>query len=895
MTVTEGRKRESRVNLEEWESCDSSFVPQEKRTKAPAYLYNTEVSMFKILLPIKSFSLVATKFSNKFKCHHDSNKKLLPRDGSRSNADINTYTFICGCGTANFLLQFRHYADAVEMMGEKKHFVYQVFVKKEKLQDAVSHFNQYLESFETKNLLQNVDGKINIMTATELTKRGRLQITRKVERKGKRGRSAKKQRVEKNANAMKTKLTQLLYSHHHIEKCLEIPLLNSSVDIVHKKNMSSEKSRYTESTMFTPTNKKIQFVVDGQQLSVQNFCNGALTSQYPIYVIDTPESIGMKINLFPSTVKLRKVSGRNIRTTSTSDYISKIAKLVGNSTEVTIINVPDQQEVEGWTFGDLANYFNNKARTQVVNQVSFEFSDTLLAKYVAAPELVQEMDWIINAWPPQYQHPRYSNSISKSTKVKTRKKTIYYPLIQYYCVTSSAGAYMDFHIDIGGTSFWYHLVSGRKQFVLIEPTKENLLQYEKWIHSDTKTIIFLPYLIKDKSTIIHMVLNENETLFVPSGWIHAVYTPKDSVAFGGNYLQGYSTEMQIRINEMETRSFVAEKFRCPYFNISHVFAINMYIHKLQLLIASRNNNNIISIQELLHLPCLVEYIVCEYNVVLKSKINKACTDVCRAKYISVFEEPNFEDAIEFIVQDQNCITLKECLMKLYYALAELYKHNIHQDCYRKTTVSGSSNFPLQSIQIMRGEVALENTTILSDIDETGTLVTNKTFSTPRTTASQRFSYKCVIPELEIRISVEDRNIVKNLLDDARDKFNKMFRCVNNVGEIKKKLRQRRKKKEHSQVNYCSCGNMDVIFFQFIHHEDNDKLIDVNGKLVYLFHVYSSKERLLLVSQHFTRIVDQTMPSVGEATAEGANTITEVTTNESMPTNGGLQNNIAAMH
>ena len=114
--------------------------------------------------------------------------------------------------------------------------------------------------------------------------------------------------------------------------------------------------------------------------------------------------------------------------------------------------------------------------------------------------------------------------------------------------------------------------------------------------------------------------------------------------------------------------------------------------------------------------------------------------------------------------------------------------------YRKTTVSGSTNFPLQSIQIMRGEVALENTTILSDIDETGTLVTNKTFSTLRTTASQRFSYKCVIPELKIRISGEDRNIVKNLLDDARDKFNQMFRCVNNFGEIKKNYGNDVKKK-----------------------------------------------------------------------------------------------------
>ncbi len=43
------------------------------------------------------------------------------------------------------------------------------------------------------------------------------------------------------------------------------------------------------------------------------------------------------------------------------------------------------------------------------------------------------------------------------------------------------GSYTDFHIDFGGTSVWYHVVKGEKQFFLIPPTPENLAAYE--VHS----------------------------------------------------------------------------------------------------------------------------------------------------------------------------------------------------------------------------------------------------------------------------------------------------------------------------------------------------------------------------------------------------------------------------
>ena len=42
-------------------------------------------------------------------------------------------------------------------------------------------------------------------------------------------------------------------------------------------------------------------------------------------------------------------------------------------------------------------------------------------------------------------------------------------------------------------------------------------------------------------------LNEGDTLIIPSGWIHAVYTPVDSMVFGGNFLTMSHVPSQLRI------------------------------------------------------------------------------------------------------------------------------------------------------------------------------------------------------------------------------------------------------------------------------------------------------------------------------------------------------------
>ena len=42
------------------------------------------------------------------------------------------------------------------------------------------------------------------------------------------------------------------------------------------------------------------------------------------------------------------------------------------------------------------------------------------------------------------------------------------------------------------------------------------------------------------------------------GWIHAVYTPVDSLVFGGNFLHSYSINMQLNVWSVEAKTHVSQ-------------------------------------------------------------------------------------------------------------------------------------------------------------------------------------------------------------------------------------------------------------------------------------------------------------------------------------------------
>lgn len=79
-------------------------------------------------------------------------------------------------------------------------------------------------------------------------------------------------------------------------------------------------------------------------------------------------------------------------------------------------------------------------------------------------------------------------------------------------------------VDFGGTSVWYHILKGSKVFWLIPPTEKNLQLYEKWVLSGKQSDVFFGDTVEKCARVY---LTSGNTFFIPTGWIHAVYTPTD--------------------------------------------------------------------------------------------------------------------------------------------------------------------------------------------------------------------------------------------------------------------------------------------------------------------------------------------------------------------------------
>ena len=50
--------------------------------------------------------------------------------------------------------------------------------------------------------------------------------------------------------------------------------------------------------------------------------------------------------------------------------------------------------------------------------------------------------------------------------------------------------------------------------------------------------------------------------YLVTGWIHAVYTSKDSLVFGGNFLHNFNMVNQLRVSAVEDRTHVRYTVCC---------------------------------------------------------------------------------------------------------------------------------------------------------------------------------------------------------------------------------------------------------------------------------------------------------------------------------------------
>uniref|UniRef100_A0A8C5PU80 Lysine demethylase 7A n=1 Tax=Leptobrachium leishanense TaxID=445787 RepID=A0A8C5PU80_9ANUR len=221
--------------------------------------------------------------------------------------------------------------------------------------------------------------------------------------------------------------------------------------------------------------------------------------------------------------------------------VKDVERYVGGDKIIDVIDVARQADSK-MKLRNFVNYFMKGDRPKVLNVISLEFSDTKMAELVKVPDISKMLSWVENYWPDD----------SVFTK----------PFVQKYCLMGVKDSYTDFHIDFGGTSVWYHVLWGEKIFYLIKPTDENLALYESWSSSVAQSEEFFG----DKvDQCYKCVVKQGHTLFVPTGWIHAVLTSQDCMAFGGNFLHNLNISMQLRCYEMEKRLKTPDLFKFPFF------------------------------------------------------------------------------------------------------------------------------------------------------------------------------------------------------------------------------------------------------------------------------------------------------------------------------------------
>uniref|UniRef100_A0A673K6R2 [histone H3]-dimethyl-L-lysine(36) demethylase n=1 Tax=Sinocyclocheilus rhinocerous TaxID=307959 RepID=A0A673K6R2_9TELE len=266
----------------------------------------------------------------------------------------------------------------------------------------------------------------------------------------------------------------------------------------------------------------------------------------------------------------KKADGLGIKMPDPDFSVSDVKLFIGSRRMVDVMDVNTQKGIE-MSMGQWRRYYETppSEREKLYNVISLEFSHTKLEHLVKRPTSVDMIDWVDNMW-PRHLKERQRDSTNAIIEMQ-------YPKVQKYCLMSVEGCFTDFHIDFGGTSVWYHILRGRKVFWLIPPTPQNLELYENWVLSGKQGDIFLG----DKVTMCQRIeLKQGYTFMIPSGWIHAVYTPMDTLVFGGNFLHSFNIPMQLNIYNIEDRTRVPAKFRYPFYFEMCWYVLERYLYCL---------------------------------------------------------------------------------------------------------------------------------------------------------------------------------------------------------------------------------------------------------------------------------------------------------------------------
>uniref|UniRef100_A0A0N5AEA8 JmjC domain-containing protein n=1 Tax=Syphacia muris TaxID=451379 RepID=A0A0N5AEA8_9BILA len=248
--------------------------------------------------------------------------------------------------------------------------------------------------------------------------------------------------------------------------------------------------------------------------------------------------------------------------------IDEVEKLVGGDRSIEVIEVCSQGSRQ-MLLEDFVKYYNRK---ELLNVISLEFSYTALADVVSPPSILRKIDWVDLYWPKALH--------TVTSEADPAYGPFTFPKVKQFCFMSVKDCFTDFHINFGGTTAWYHVLKGKKMLWLVEPTEHNITMYEQWVtNSSADNSIFFGDIV---DCCCRLELNAGDTFVIPSGWIYAVYTPVDSIVFGGNFLHSFSIPMQLRVikSEDKIKVYFYSKYRYPYYSEILWYVVNGVVERV---------------------------------------------------------------------------------------------------------------------------------------------------------------------------------------------------------------------------------------------------------------------------------------------------------------------------
>lgn len=206
---------------------------------------------------------------------------------------------------------------------------------------------------------------------------------------------------------------------------------------------------------------------------------------------------------------------------------------------------------------------------RLFNVVSLSLAGTPLELGVVPPRAVRDLDLAADVW-----SPRAPGKGAGSWEDHPPP-----PKVQLYALMSPAGSFTDWHVDFGGSSVWYHLVEGEKIFALCPPTERNLKAFKAWASSPRQG---RTNFTAHTEGCRKVVVRAGETVLIPGGWPHAVFTPEHSLAVGGNFLHSLALRQQLEVWGLEDALGVKPDCRYPAFKQLMWYAAETYQERLRL-------------------------------------------------------------------------------------------------------------------------------------------------------------------------------------------------------------------------------------------------------------------------------------------------------------------------